>query len=604
MLAALRWPISIRRSPRVLLNKKRILATPVLRTVLLKVWNPSRRTRATIHRALRAYTNSATTVLAAAARDWAAVRIEGMHGEQLTVLQLASVLSRRYRQRTMPYPLHSSLRDALFADIAATLISYDALCQSWLTARDRLLERIAAEGWSIDPLQPLDSRVETALTNLGQLPSWPRVPRTRPDIAGYDRALAHLAEINVDSSHAGTEEISTGTYTPTVRERRLRQLLTVVPGPDTLPHATQANRLTSFIATGTIPLSFPRADGAERRRNFSLLYADRHCRYSALVYLLPGDDPRRRPLQLPDDSGNITVVHPRQSTVAGAGHRPSGALRLDLACGAWHVTTTLAPALAQPEMVRTARLIYRPGQRIGNRRRDEAYFLALTVAHQTPVEKLTRTYLGVVQTEDGIVGWAIVDPVDGKAIAVGKFDDLSGLREQWREDRRLQARAGRIPPRAHHIEAAQAKAATHRIANHLVDLADEHTAQVGVVDTTYLRRQLSVLPRERSGAQVARSPAYREEMAERNYRRMTLLSSSLAFMLSYKLPRRGLPRPLTIRGISPRECANCGVRGVQESRCTICGTLFDATNTALVAARDIAPRLVKIRKARAARLAL
>lgn len=49
-----------------------------MRTLLFKVHNPSRETRVTLHRALRAYTNAAAAVLDGAAREWDRVRAEAM----------------------------------------------------------------------------------------------------------------------------------------------------------------------------------------------------------------------------------------------------------------------------------------------------------------------------------------------------------------------------------------------------------------------------------------------------------------------------------------------------------------------------------------------
>lgn len=567
----------------------------VLRTVLLKIWHPSRRTRAVIYRTLRAYTNATVVVLEAVARDWDIVKIEGMRGGRLDTHQLASILSRRYRRRTTPYPLHSSLRDALFPDLAATLVAYDTLCVAWLAKRDQVAARFVAEGWSIDPLSPLDRHTETLLAELGNPPAWPTIPRTRPDLAGFDAALANLSTSMPDL----TETVpSANSHTLTKRQQRLRELLTLMPGPHLREEAPRGVRLTSLIATGSLPLSFPRADGATRRRNMALLHADRHGRYSALVYLLPGDDPHRRPLRLPDDVGVITAVHPTRVPIAGSDDRPSSALRLDLACGEWQARTALAPALQDPEMIRVAKLIHRPAHRTIHGMREESYYLALTVAHQTPKERSSVTHLAVAQANGGSVGWAVIDPGTGATLATGTFDEFVNLQGQHRQERRAQARVGRVPPRAHHVQAAQVKAAIHRLANHLVALADEHCAQVGVVDTTYLRSRQPFRSHGGSSRRAARTSVWHETFAERNYRHAMLMSSALTSALSHKLPRVGLPRPVTLRGIALRLCAHCGAQSDESAICTACGESLGATNTAIVAARAIALVLARTRNRR------
>jgi len=109
-----------------------------MRTLLFKIHNPSRETRVTLHRALRAYTNAAAAVLDGAAREWDQVRAEAEHHGALDTVRVQQALIRRYHRRTLPYPLHSSLRESLFADLAAQLRSYDALCRRWVAERERV----------------------------------------------------------------------------------------------------------------------------------------------------------------------------------------------------------------------------------------------------------------------------------------------------------------------------------------------------------------------------------------------------------------------------------------------------------------------------------
>jgi hypothetical protein len=138
---------------------------------------------------------------------------------------------------------------------------------------------------------------------------------------------------------------------------------------------------------------------------------------------------------------------------------------------------------------------------------------------------------------------------------------------------------GRVPPRAHHLQAEQVKHAVHAICNRVVEDAARHGARVAVNDVTYLRRQLVRAPEE-GGAAAPRSQAWHEQVAERHYRRATLVCGEMVRILGYKLPRRGLPRPLAISGISPRDCASCGRRGTEKDLCGFCGAPLDGLNAA------------------------
>ncbi len=75
---------------------------------------------------------------------------EATYNGKLTTLNLEKALTRRYHSRATRYPLPSSLRDALFAELRG----YDAVCRRWEAIRERIGARIVAEGWSLEPLDP------------------------------------------------------------------------------------------------------------------------------------------------------------------------------------------------------------------------------------------------------------------------------------------------------------------------------------------------------------------------------------------------------------------------------------------------------------------
>ncbi len=424
-----------------------------MRTLLFKIHNPSRETRVTLHRALRAYTNAAAAVLDGAAHEWDLVRAEAEGDGALDTVRVQQALIRHYHRRTLPYPLHSSLRESLFADLAAQLRSYDALCRRWSAERERARTRIVAEGWSLEPLDP---RAEAALAALGAPPSWPTVPRARPDYDGFDMALATLTAVRPEPDQIPVSHAAPPTH-------RLVRLLDRDPDPQLPLPPPAGRRLTSAMATGTRPLFFSRADGATRRRNFALLRTEWDNRFYALLYLLPNNDARAKPLVAPRERrGAWIAVHPSRALVETT-PRPSCAVSLPLECGEWHVQTALRRALERPEMVRVARLIHRPERRAGKGRGHEQFFLAITFAFERPDQRPIRAHMGVAMDEESRVAWVVRDAESGQELACDVDETLCEVRERWMRARRPRMHTGHATSRAQHGQAEQVKEAVHVI---------------------------------------------------------------------------------------------------------------------------------------------
>jgi len=564
----------------------------MIRTLLFKIHNPSRDTRVTLHRALRAYTNAAAAVLDGAAREWDGVCAEAERDGALDTVRVQQVLIRRYHRRTLPYPLHSSLRESLFADLAAQLRSYDALCRRWLAERERARARIAAEGWSLEPLDP---RAEAALSALGAPPSWPTIPRARPDYDGFNAALSALTAVRPELEHIPVAREEPPTH-------RLIHLLDRDPDPRRQPSPSTRRRLTSSMATGTRPLYFSRADGATRRRNFALLRTERDNRFYALLYLLPNNDARAKPLLAPRERrGAWIAVHPSRALVETTPRR-SCAVSLPLECGEWHVQTALRRALERPEMVRVARLIHRPERRAGDGRGHEQFFLAITFAFERPDQRPIRAHMGVAMDEESRVAWVVRDAESGQELACDVDETLCEVRERWMRARRPRMHTGHATSRAQHGQAEQVKEAVHVICNRLVAVAAAHDAQLGLQDVTHLRAKRVILPRDTSGRRVARTAAWHRAVADWRYRRMTLVGGKMREVLGYKLPGEGLPRPLSVGGISPRDCAACGRRGTEGDQCAFCGAVLDIRNAARVVTDRVPAVLAHIHAARTDRV--
>jgi hypothetical protein len=564
-----------------------------MRSLVFGIHNPSRRTAATLHRALHAYTNAASAVLEGAKHDWNALLVEGTQNGTLTSLNLSKALARRYHAHIMPYPLHSSLRDALFADLAATLCSYHTLCTDWEAKRERVRARIAAEGWT---LRPLDPRAAVLLEALGRPPSWPTAPQTRPRYDLYEQELERLTT-TVPNEDAAAE------HEPLAPRSSLVDLLHVRTDPQGAAVHPRPPHLAAFLTTRTRPLFFSRPDGAVHTRNFSLLRSEKDGRYYALLYVLPANDPRARPLAVPPPEGKrgaLVAVHPSGAVVRRTA-QASCALCLPLECGEWHEKTALEEATCRPEMVRVARLYHRPPRRPIGGQKPARFVLAITFEHVVPERRAVQAHMGVSLDEHSRAAWVVQDAVTGKRFAQGVDETLCGLQERWRQDRREQTRAGRMPPRAHHVQAEQVKHAAHAFCNRLVALASAHGAQVAVTDVRYLRERRPMLPRDEGGKRAPRSAAWHAAVAEQQYRHATLIGPYIERILTYKLPRAGLPRPLSVGGISPRDCATCGGRGIERDRCGLCGALLGVENTAAVTATRVPEVLERIRASRAKR---
>ena len=570
---------------------------PVMRTLVFGLHTPSNTTAALLLRTLRAYTNAARDVLDAARADWPRLQEWGSYRGTLNTRTLRQALSRRYRRRITRYPLHSSLRDALFADLAGQLVAYDALCRAWEERRARVRERLAP--LLEDPARPLTPQARDELARLGRPPAWPTLPRTRPDDTGYAAALQAIARDIPDPNSSAPQPME-----DVSRDERLRDLLTL----DATLRVREEVRYPSLskpLKTALRPLSFPRPDGAIRQRNFALLRTP-DGRYYAELYLLPKGDARARPRALPADRrGTAVAVHPDRTVLprdANTPGRKATSIVLPLACGEWH-ERTLDLALARPEMVRTAALAYRPARATVRGHRPARFTLSVTFAHEAPEPTVVATHMGVSIDREGRVAWAVVDPDDGRVVAEGLDERLTSLAPRWRDDRRIHQRAGRLPPRVHTLQKTQATHALHALCNGLVAVAVAHRAQLALQDIAYLRERRPRIERDAREQGSPRRSDARDALAEAQYRLTTLMSSAPARVLGYKLPLAALPSPLLIGGISPRDCAGCGGRGTTSDRCGLCGTDLGPGNTAVVVARRVADVLRRIGAMRSRRMA-
>jgi IS605 OrfB family transposase len=154
------------------------------------------------------------------------------------------------------------------------------------------------------------------------------------------------------------------------------------------------------------------------------------------------------------------------------------------------------------------------------------------------------------------------------------YEQVAGplkLKDAYRQRRAWQRRGKRTP---HRVAGERTDHHYHVASKHIVALAAEHRARVGVEDLSYRRTKTG---RKAINRKLFAAPVGR-----------------LASFLSYKLPFAGLPRPVKVHGISPRECHRCGRDSRDKTKraeghitCPLCGLEMDEhENTArLVAAQ-------------------
>ena len=389
---------------------------------------------------------------------------------------------------------------------------------------------------------------------------YPTLDRVKPNSARYEAALEALATWNPTNAcpeQSGGVPIHNLTFIALQSE-----LLAAARELDFHPR----------------PIYFSRPDAVPHRRNFSILYDEERDRYLALLYLVPGDasERHRKPLIVRKP---LLALNKHEEYLRETG-RASSALLFPLEMGSWQQRTFFDLAREDPLAIRTAQLI-----REVNRKSEVEYYLAIGVDLSLPEPIEPVNILAVHHTLEGEV-YALVTNFDGKVL---HYEQVAGPleREDALQQRRAWQRRGKRTP--HRVVRERAKHHYHAAANRIVTLAVKHRTRVGVEDLSYrrIKTDRKAVNRRAEGAPVGQ----------------------LTDLLSYKLPFAGLPAPLKVGGISPRECHRCDkdsrektVRADGCITCPLCGLEMDEhQNTAhLVAAQlpDILARIAAARRKR------
>jgi hypothetical protein len=298
-------------------------------------------------------------------------------------------------------------------------------------------------------------------------------------------------------------------------------------------------------------------------------------RYLALLYLLPGSASKhhRKPLTVRKP---LLALNLQEEYLVETG-RAVGALLFPLEMGSWQERVFFDLARHDPLAIRTAHLT-----REINRQGEVEYYLAIAVDFPQPKPVETVNFLAVHHTLQGEIFALVADP-QGNVLHYEQVAGPLQVQDAYQQRRAWKKRGKRTPHRVvrertdHHYHAASKR---------IVALALEHRARVGVEDLSYTRTKTGrkAINRKRFSAPVGRLTAF----------------------LSYKLPFAGLPPPLEVGGISPRECHRCGkdsrdktVRADGRITCPLCGLEMDEhENTARLVAAQLPVIVERIAAAR------
>jgi putative transposase len=452
-------------------------------TTQFKIHNPSRRKRAIMDRALKAYTMAYARLLEMARAREDEMRQACVYRGRVSAMSLAAYLARLFAEHKAFHPLHSSMWDSLFQDAAGNIAGYFELQEK------------AKDDESAGP------------------PSWPQAPdlETGPEILlyRYREALDALATC------ADLDE-----------ENALRAAVTRRTDPPE-----------------PLPVSFVRADAATYNRNFGLFYEPETRGLWAMLYLLPGNDPRKRPLQ--GRPRRLIAIHKSGEEFRPPGNRPVPYLLVPLEYGEWQWEKFIEPALKDPGRVRTAKL-YRKG---------DDYYLNVTFAFPAPQPVKPQAVLAVARSSRSLVEIAVAD-LAGTLLRV---EDYPGD-EWWEEQKRQREVLRRIQARGDNRRLYFRRIndnIIHLLSNRLVALAKEHQAQV-----VFLRDR-----RPPGGVQ----PAGKRERV--NFILSRHPYGKLRGQLEYKLPLAGLPKPKEVypwKGML-RACPECGHEVQAAGEICICG---------------------------------
>ncbi len=225
-----------------------------------------------------------------------------------------------------------------------------------------------------------------------------------------------------------------------------------------------------------MPLLFPRADGAVRNRNFSLLVDPERQKTFALLYLLPGGHYLGRPLETRGNLRQLGSDEPWDS-------HSTCAIVVPLEYGRWHEQRFLNAG----GVPKSAFLL----------RRDEEYYLNVVFEMPAPEPvEMTGAVLAVDRNAVDLVAAVLLD-ADGCIIEerqyTGQAARLRNLAVDYRRRLRWLQRRGQSVKGVRFTRVS--RAALYEIAKDLANLAREYGAQIVLLPPPGQRRKGKAMKR-------------------------------------------------------------------------------------------------------------
>jgi IS605 OrfB family transposase len=212
-----------------------------------------------------------------------------------------------------------------------------------------------------------------------------------------------------------------------------------------------------------MPVSFCRADGATKSRNFSLLVNTEKRQLLAALWLLPARHSLCRPLNA--KRGNLIRVDTREEFVSNS--TTAILVPLEIGSNGWQQYKFLDPAYEGQIQVKTAKLLYQSGE----------FYLAVAFKFEEPETYKPQAYLGVDRGVFFSMAYALVDS-KGRIMKMESNPD--GFRDHTiQANKRVQDKhkLGRQVT-FRDYKRKEGEAILHRLVNGILDTAEEHKAMI------------------------------------------------------------------------------------------------------------------------------
>jgi len=315
----------------------------------------------------------------------------------------------------------------------------------------------------------------------------------------------------------------------------------VTCGPD--EYDFQRNRLLTICRGSVMPLHFSRPDaasltkhGSARNRNFSLLWRTDKRQLLSVMYLLPNNHELRKSINVEGDN----LIRIDTGEVFKSRSKCAILVPLQMGNSGWQESKFLTPCIENNVRIASG-LLVRDDER-------KEYFVVVSFALQCEERYDPEAYLGIDKGILFTAAYALVNE-EGALIELGHFDDeLRSLQIKHGRERERRARNGKRVTWRHYGRKSYENI-LHVLANQLIDMAQEHQAQILVEDISIQVKGKRVVSRFRK---LDRILEYKCRLAGVPYRSVFAAYSSMI------CPRCGEMMNRDNRHV---ECNDCGYEG-------------------------------------------